>query len=118
MSMGGYGFLSVCGCIWVYIGVYGCLWVFMSMGLHRCLWVSMSTYRCFWVLAYLWVFIGVMGVYRGLWISGCLWVLMGGMSVYRYYIKTLKILPILSFRNPRRFENSKKRLKSHMCYKK
>ena len=41
---------------------------------------------------------------------------MGGMSVYRYYIWTLKILPIFSFKNPRRFENSKTRLKSHMCY--
>ena len=59
-----------------------------------------------------------MGVYGGLWISGRLWVLMGGMSVYGYYISTLKILPIFSFKNPRRFKNSKKRLKSHMCYNK
>ena len=43
---------------------------------------------------------------------------MGGMNVHGYYIWTLKILPIFSFKNPRRFEYSKKRLKSHMCYKK
>ena len=43
---------------------------------------------------------------------------MGGMSVYGYYILTSKIFPILSSKNPRRFENSKKRLKSLMCYEK
>ena len=57
-------------------------------------------------------------VYGGLWVSGCLWILMGVMSIHGYYIQGLKILPILSFKNPRRFENSRKRLKSYMCYKK
>ena len=51
---------------------------------------------------------GVMDVYGGLWVSGNLWVLMVGMSVYGYYIQKLKILPIFPFKNPRRFENSKK----------
>ena len=72
-------------------------------------WVYMVVYGCLWVF---------MGVHGGLWISGCLWVLMGGMSVYGYYIETSTILPIFSFKNPRRFENSKNRLKSHMSYKK
>ena len=75
----------------------------------------MSTYR-FWASGYLWVSSLFMGVYCGLWVSGCLWVLMGGMSVYEYYILTLKIFPILSFKSSRRFKNSKKCLKSLMCY--
>ena len=81
------------------------------MGIYRSLWMFTGIYGCHGCL---WVF---MGVYEGLWVSGYPWVLMGGMIVYGY-IQTLKILRIFSFQNPRRFEKFKKRLKSHMCYKK
>ena len=136
--------LWVSGCLWVYMGVYGCLWA--SMGIYGCLWVCMGVYGFLWFYAYLWVswvsmgvygFLGVygyswtfMGFYGCLLVSGCLWVpigaygflglrvLMGIIGVYAYYIWELKILPIFSFKNPRRFENLRKRLKSHMCYKK
>ena len=94
------------------LGVYGYLWV--SIGLYRCLWVSMSTYRCFWIFGCIWVFMGFIGAYGGLWVSGYIWVLMGGMGVYGYYIKTLKILPIFSFKNPRRFGTPKNVL-NHTC---
>ena len=63
------------------------------MGLYTCLWVSMSTYRCFWIYRCLWGFMGF-------WVSMGI---LGGMSVYGYYIEKLKILPIFSFKNLRRF---------------
>ena len=128
-SMGIYGFLwismSVCGFLdvygylwlsWVFMGIYERLWMFM--GISECLRVSMGVYGC------LWVFMSIYGSH------GCLWVSMGAygfLGIYGYlwvarmsvdYIWTLKILPIFSFKNLRRFENFKKRLKSHMCYKK
>ena len=89
-------FMGIYERLWMFMGVYGCLWVFMSIyGSHGCLWVSMGAY-------------GFLGIYGYLWVAR--------MSVD--YIWTLKILPIFSFKNLRRFENFKKRLKSHMCYKK
>ena len=126
--MGFYGCLRVSRCLWVFIGLYGWLWVFMSvngchgllwvfmgfwisMGIYRCPWVYIGVYGCLWVPICVFRFLGVCG---GLWVSGYLWVLRGGMNLYGYYIWTLKILPIFSFKNPRRFENSKKRLKSHI----
>ena len=127
--MGFYGYIWVSVGLWVFMGVmgiYGCLCV--SMDVYRYLWASMDVYGYFWVSSgiygCLWVPVGVyeylweswvsMGAYGFLGIYGYLWV--ARMSVD--YIWTLKILPIFSFKNLRRFENFKKRLKSHMCYKK
>ena len=102
---------------WVY-GFMG-LWVFMSVNeCHGCIWVSMGAYGCLWVSMIVYGFLGVYGCLWGLEVSGYLWVLMGVMTAYGYYIQTFKILPIFSFKNPRRFENPRKHLKSHMCYKK
>ena len=75
----------------------------------------MGVYRCLWVL---------IGVYEFLGFYGCLWV-SGSMGIYGYhgclcvlYLNIKNIAYIFSFKNPRRFENLRKRLKSHMCYKK
>ena len=68
--MGGYGYLWVSGCLWVFMsdmGIYACLCV--SVDVYGYLWVSwvcMGSYGC------LWVFLGGMGIY------GCLWVSVDG----------------------------------------
>ena len=72
------------------MGVYGFLAVYGCLCVSGCLW-------------FLW---GVMSFYE------CLWVLMGVMGVYGYYTWKFEILLIFLFKNPR------KRLKSHVCYKK
>ena len=100
---------------WMSMTIYGCPWVYILVGVYGCLWVPIGVFRFLGVYGYLWVSWGFIGVHGGLWVSGYLWVLTGAMNVY---IWTLKILPIFSFKNPRRFENSTKRLKSYMCYKK
>ena len=56
----------------------------------------------------LWMF---MGIYECLWVSGC-----HGCLCVLYL--NIKILPIFSFKKPKRFQNLIKRLQSHMCYKK
>ena len=67
----------------------------MSFWVSGCLWVSMDVYgHGSWM--------SVMGVYGYLWVS---------MGFYGFLL-------ILSFKNSRRFENPRKRLKSHLCYKK
>ena len=126
--------------LWVFMGIYGCLWV------SRCLWVSMSVYGChgcLWVLwmsmgvyGYLWVSMGVMRVYAFLGVSGWLWV---SMDTYGYLWVLMGIyecpwvswmlwvsiriifqyLKYCIFSVPKtEFKNFRKRLKSHMCYKK
>ena len=101
--MGVYGYVYLITGFWVSIGIYECLWV--SMGICGFL----GIYGYLWVSCCLWLFMGVYGcLHTCLWVSGS----MGIMGVYAYYIETLKIMPIFSFKNLR------KRLKSHMCYKK
>ena len=86
------------------MGVYECLWVFMSvMGVYQCLWISMDVY------GYLWVPMGAMGIHGCL---RCLWISQVPMSIYWchgcLWVLYLKILPIFSFKNPRRFETPQK----------
>ena len=137
--MGFWVFLGVYGCLWVSMGahglldVYGYLWVSqVSLGIYGYLWVPMHTYMSFWLSVDVYGFLCVcMGICGCLWVSGCLWVFMDDygclwvpmgvyrfLGVYGYYIWKLKMLSIFSFKNPRRFENSIKCLKSHMWYKK
>ena len=77
VSMGIYG---EHGYLCVFMSLYGCLWVFLSVyECHGCLWVSMGADECWWsVYGYLWVFIGVRGfvwVYLNLWyLSISIWV--------------------------------------------
>ena len=79
--MGAYGFLGVCGDLWVFMSIYGrhgCLLVFM--GVYGCLTESMGAYR---FTEFLWVFLGI---FRFLSVYGCLWGFMGVMGVYRLWV--------------------------------